>query len=583
MVRRRRLVDEVGEQAGQLVALPGVAWRRGGERVGGRRRWRRPSRRSAAVRAASAIAESRRSTSSARRPARSMSPLSTSSSGSTPSTRRRSSSAIVTPSSRRSSPARHVFSAQPSSWNGRGGRRRGPSGSPPRRPTPRCGRGRRRRGGSGGAPGRGWRSRRPRRRSAGCRRVSSSSATTPRTGWSGAASGRRGGRAGRATRRRRRGSAPRRSSSPEPNVAWISGANVSMSGHMTMTSRGSSVGSSARRWRRASRSTSTWRARPWHEWTWTLWSVGSRSSRRVDGLRERRAGRRRSARTSACSRRSSVRVVGVERVVDVGAGVPAGDELQLAGVAAPRGEQRVLRRGWRCGRRGAVAAVAPAAGLDVLGDALPQHGRRVEQEQVDVARRAEGVEHLDVAGGEAGQPEQRQAGRQVDDVGLVAQPRRTPRQSLGRAGRADALTEEAPQRRLPGDVRRQRPRRVRRCRRRRPRRRSARAGGRRSGRTGRRGGGRRRTGGRAAARRRRSGPPRWAASGASHSSSRCSSTTSSSGHTARSGSHGSSSGSMPVAAASAVPTSRPGNGNSMLAHTPSWRPGDVPSTSTGAG
>ena len=32
---RCRLVDEVGEQAGQLVALPGVSGRRGGELVGG--------------------------------------------------------------------------------------------------------------------------------------------------------------------------------------------------------------------------------------------------------------------------------------------------------------------------------------------------------------------------------------------------------------------------------------------------------------------------------------------------------------------------------------------------------------------
>ncbi len=47
------------------------------------------------------------------------------------------------------------------------------------------------------------------------------------------------------------------SNSAAPNVAWMSGAKASMSGHMTMTSRGSSVGSSARRWRMASRSTST--------------------------------------------------------------------------------------------------------------------------------------------------------------------------------------------------------------------------------------------------------------------------------------------------------------------------------------
>ena len=39
-----------------------------------------------------------------------------------------------------------------------------------------------------------------------------------------------------------------------------------MSGHITITSRGSSVGSSASSCRIAARRTSTWRARPWQEW-----------------------------------------------------------------------------------------------------------------------------------------------------------------------------------------------------------------------------------------------------------------------------------------------------------------------------
>ena len=47
-----------------------------------------------------------------------------------------------------------------------------------------------------------------------------------------------------------------------PKAAWIKGANVSMSGHMTMTSRGSRVSSAASKWSTASRATSTWRARP---------------------------------------------------------------------------------------------------------------------------------------------------------------------------------------------------------------------------------------------------------------------------------------------------------------------------------
>ena len=45
---------------------------------------------------------------------------------------------------------------------------------------------------------------------------------------------------------------------------------------------------------------------------------------------------------------------------------------------------------------------------------VPQRRRRVEQEQVDVARRRQRVEHLDVAGGQAGEAEQREAWRQID-------------------------------------------------------------------------------------------------------------------------------------------------------------------------
>ncbi len=57
-----------------------------------------------------------------------------------------------------------------------------------------------------------------------------------------------------------------------------------------------------------------------------------------------------------------------------------------------------------------------------------------------------------------------------------------------------------------------------------------------------------------------------------------SSTTASSGHTERSGSHGSSAGSIPDAAATASVTSRCGEGNSTLAQIPSARPGRAPST-----
>ena len=190
-----------------------------------------------------------------------MSPLSTSSSGSTRSNSRCSSSVIATPSSSRSSPVRHVPLGRTSSLNGA----RWAASSPQRMPLARThssicpslssSKPKRRRTGSRPA------------RSSTCEAVrrspasSSRRAATPSTGlvW----------RSERSARRTRRSD-----SSPVPNVAWISGAKVSMSGHMTITSRGSSVGSSASSCRIAARRTSTWRARPWQEWIWMLRSIG---------------------------------------------------------------------------------------------------------------------------------------------------------------------------------------------------------------------------------------------------------------------------------------------------------------------
>ncbi len=71
--------------------------------------------------------------------------------------------------------------------------------------------------------------------------------------------------------------------SPSPKPATISGAYVSMSGHITRMSRGSSVSSSASRPSRTSRRTSIWRAGPWQLCTCTERSSGLsvRPSRRT--------------------------------------------------------------------------------------------------------------------------------------------------------------------------------------------------------------------------------------------------------------------------------------------------------------
>ena len=195
---------------------------------------------------------------------------------------------------------------------------------------------------------------------------SSSRAVTPRTGWCAAASGRRAARAGPGARRR---CAPPGSSSARPrgcrSVASISGANASMSGHITITSRGSSVGSSASRCRIASRSTSTWRARPWQAWTRMLWSSRPSSQPRVivavAKRRLRAAGDRRGYRPAGPRSSVSRRL----RLLAAGDGSiradPREQRLEAADVTPPGGEQPVpaARRCPTSPARGAAASGAP--------------------------------------------------------------------------------------------------------------------------------------------------------------------------------------------------------------------------------
>ena len=232
------------------------------------------------------------------RPARSMARLSTSSTGRTPSNRRWPSSVIVTPTSTRSRPDRHVPAAMSSSLYGArcsaSRPQRMPLSATQSRMRARSSSSNRKRRRTGSRSARSSTSEAVRRRPA----RSMSWATTPSTGlvWRSERSARR---TRRSVGRSSSGSGSNSSSSttsPAPNVAWISGANASMSGHITITSRGCSVSSSASRWRIASRRISTWRARPWQEWIWMLRSCGS--SGRGSG--------RRSARTSAWMRASRV-------------------------------------------------------------------------------------------------------------------------------------------------------------------------------------------------------------------------------------------------------------------------------------
>ena len=202
-------------------------------------------------------AECRRSTSSARRPASSMSPLSTSSSGSVPANSLWPSSAMATPRRIRSNPERQVLAPmRPSSkacrwWASNPHRTLDSRTHCSMRAKSSSVKRNRRRTGSRPARSRTWLTV--------MRAVarSSISARTPITGlvW-------RRERSAKRILSCRVPSTRALSSSCAPNVAWMSGAKCSMSGHMTMMSRASSSGFSSSRCRTASRRTSTCRLRP---------------------------------------------------------------------------------------------------------------------------------------------------------------------------------------------------------------------------------------------------------------------------------------------------------------------------------
>ena len=130
------------------------------------------------------------------------------------------------------------------------------------------------------------------------------------------------------------------------------------------------------------------------------------------------------------------------------------DELQLARVLPPRGEQAVGRQ-----RRGHVAGAAhdrrqPRARG---GDLLPQHRRRMQEEEVHVAPRRQRAQHREPPGGQAREAEQRQPRRQRHQVRLRAQARARGLQPLGRTVDPDPRTQPPPQLGLPQRLVGQRP------------------------------------------------------------------------------------------------------------------------------
>ena len=366
-----------------------------------------------------------------------------------------------------------------------------------------------------------------------CPASSSSRATTPSTGlvWRSERSASRTRRSG--GRIAGRLSSSSSSTSPAPNVAWISGANVSMSGHITITSRGSSVGSSASRCRIASRTTSTWRARPWQAWTSTLRSGRARA--RGAAVARARAGlqRGRACVPPRCS-------TGCSCV----AHVRPEHELQLARVLPPRGEQAVAGQRAPWGPRARRDDARPAR-----RDLLPQRGRGMQQEEVHVAvRRPARAGPRSWPAGRRVRPNSESRSRQRRRVSAPRAAARTrpPAAPPGPASRDPRR--QAPPQLAPATAS------------------SPRASAHQLGPVQRVAVEQRREvadGGEAARAARPAGAGGAATAPRAHAS-----TTSSSGHTSRSGSHGSVSGSIPDAAATASPVSRRGNGKSTFAQMP---------------
>ena len=237
----------------------------------------------------------------------------------------------------------------------------------------------------------------------------------------------------------------------------MSGANVSMSGHMTITSRGSSDGSSCEEVEDRVAQDLDLAGAPVAGVDLEAAVAGLEQRARVRFGAERQRGRRSvGAHVGLDAGEQRVGVVRDRVVVVDRLGRRAGeDELHLARVAPPRGEQAVLRDG----RAGVVGAEDDRGHA---GELVPQRRRRVQEEQVHVAMRGERREDVAVRGRQPGEAEQREALGQVDDLGLGPQPGARRLEALGGPRRADPLAQAPPELRLPVPVRARPPTRARR-------------------------------------------------------------------------------------------------------------------------
>ena len=211
-----------------------------------------------------------------------------------------------------------------------------------------------------------------------------------------------------------------------------------MSGHITSTSRGSSVGSSSSRPSSTSRSTSTWRADT---------VAGVHLDRPVAGRRGRRpAGRDEVGGEVALEPAEQGVGQGRRREVLVGRDRHGRQgPLELPRVAAEAQQEGVTHP--------LVAVVgAPVDGTARSGQGLPQGRRRVWQPDMDVTLGRERVEQVDLGDRQPGVPEEREPHRQVERLRVLAQPRHGGGVALQRRRLTDPVDQAPPELGLPGQV-----------------------------------------------------------------------------------------------------------------------------------
>ena len=215
-----------------------------------------------------------------------------------------------------------------------------------------------------------------------------------------------------------------------------------MSGHITITSRGSSVGSSSSRCRIASRSTSTWRARPWQAWTWTLRSVAASSGRWSSLPGSGGPGGVRSARTSAWMRVSRVPSrcsTGCSWDVTSGPSTSCSSRESWPQEASRRFAGSVAVGSWA---RRVTSGARRAISSHSAGDGCRR--KRWTSRPAASARRT-----CRWPGGQAGQTEEREPLGQVREPGFLAQPRARGLEPGRGVRHVDPLGEPAPQLGLP--------------------------------------------------------------------------------------------------------------------------------------